>query len=126
MAGYMIPIAVAYALYGLLSLCLMALFRVAVVLPHLRQAEKLASVNTWSDAFKWGFFYLWMYFTAIVLLIPYRVLFAVLRVIIRVDLRKSWIWTDKEKRFFHATPKTLLEEWLRDYFAKYYPTAFQE
>ena len=123
MTDELFPVVVFYTVYGLLSLCLVPLFRVAVVLPHLRQAEKLTLVNTWSDAFKWGFFYLWMYLVAIVLLIPYRILFAVLKVIFRVDLRKSRLWNDKEKKFFHATPKSLIDEALHDYFAKYYQPA---
>ena len=117
-------VVIVYGVYAFISLCMMVMFREAVVMPYLRHAKKENSVNQWKDAFKWGFFYLWMYFTAVALLIPYRAIFAMLKAIFRVDLRTSRIWNAKEQRFFHATPKILLEEWVRDYFAKYYLPVF--
>ncbi len=123
MDNFMLLVGVVYGIYAFISLCVTVIFREAVVMPYLRHAKKTETVNPWIDAFKWGFFYLWMYITAVVLLIPYRIIFAVLKAIFRVDLRKSRIWNAKEQKFFHATPKALLDEWVRDYFAKYYAPA---
>lgn len=114
-------VGVVYGSYALLSLCFSCIVYAVLVLPILRHSGRGQGVRPWRDACVWGFFYVWMYIFSMILLLPYRLFFGLIQMLFCVDLRSYAIWSEKEKKFFYATPRSFFEDLVQDYFAKYYP-----
>ncbi len=115
-------VGVVYGPYCIFSFLLSVLFRKFIVLPIFAHAKVSNEVNTWKDALWWGFYHLWEYLLAVLLLIPYQIFFFLFFLFFRIDLAKIKFWNEKEQRFFASTPKQLLQEWISKYFQKYYST----
>ena len=112
------------AVYGpfvVLSLISSCFFRIFLVVPILTHAGVLNRVGSWKDSFKWGFYVGWELLIAVILLIPYMLLFKVVYLFLSVDLGKISFWNAKEQRFLSSTPRSLFRWWVSEYFARYYP-----
>lgn len=112
------------AVYGpfvLLSLIASCFYRIFLVVPILTHAGVLHRVGSWKDSLKWGFYVGWEFLVAVILLIPYMLLFRVVYLLLRIDLAKISFWNAKEQRFLSSTPRTLFTWWVSEYFARYYP-----
>lgn len=112
------------AIYGpfvFLSFIASCFFRTFLVVPMLTYAGVLHRVGSWKDSLKWGFYVGWEFLVAVILLIPYMLLFRVVYFLLRINLAKISFWNAKEQRFLSSTPRTLFKWWVSEYFARYYP-----
>ena len=112
------------AVYGpfvIISFIAACFFRVFLVVPILTHAGVVHRVGSWKDSLKWGFYVGWELLIAVILLIPYMLLFKVAYLLLRIDLVKISFWNEKEQRFLSSTPRSLFRWWVSEYFVRYYP-----
>ena len=114
-------VGVVYGTYAFLSFIAACFFRIFLVVPILVHARVTHRVGTWKDSLKWGFYVGWEFLIAVILLIPYMLLFKLVYMLVRIDLAKISFWNEKEQRFLGSTPRTLFAWWVSEYFARYYP-----
>ncbi len=116
-------IGVYYGVYALISIAVTFLMYRVVVVPILSRAPRMYTVKAKPRAIAclWGFWIFWQYVVAVFLLLFWRVLLGILCPFCRSDLRSSTFWTPKERRFLQSTPVQMFADWVRDYFARYYP-----
>lgn len=110
-----------YGTYALLSFVMSCLFRRLMVIPILAHCSIFSPRTIWKESLIWGFWISWQYFFSIPLLTFYKVPFWIIRKCTGYDVTSSSLWTEKERRFYRSTFKSLLLDWTRDHFAKYYP-----
>jgi hypothetical protein len=114
-------VAVWWGIYVLCSLVLTCFFKKFLVAPIL--AHKSASLleAAWQESLVWGFWLAWQYLAAIVLLLGYQSVFKVIRLVTHYDAATPKLWSEKERKFFRSTPKSLFDDWVMQRFSKYYP-----
>jgi hypothetical protein len=114
-----------YGVYVLISILVTWLMYRVVVLPVLRSAPPRYTkhVKPRKIACLWGFWIFWQYVVAVVLLVFWKTLLAILCPLCRRDLRTISFWTAKEQRFLQSTPFGMYADWVREYFARFYPPA---
>ena len=116
-----VAVGVIYGSYACVSFVASCFFKTFLVVPILKHAGVSHRVNAWKDSLKWGFYVGWEFLVAVILLIPYLILFKCTYLLFKIDLAKISFWNSKEQRFLSSTPRSLFSWWVNEYFARYYP-----
>ena len=109
-----------WVLYALVSFMFTCFFKKFFVIPILEKRGATKNI-VWRESLIWGFWISWQYIAALVFLVGYQCVFRLIRLVARYDAASSKFWNEKERAFFHSTPKSLLCEWVMQHFAEYYP-----